>query len=241
MNLLSGYGSDSDNQDNSDSLSKLKKNEPKSQSNDFKGSAKASNVNGPQQSNKGKKKIELLSLLPANIQAALQGDTLYDSDSDNERGKPFSKGSIAASSSSSSSSVPLVSSIKSSNSSLLSILPRAQDGNNELKASLVTTNVTTTSKFAMPLESSGGPNDEYRAPPPQVNSKFAMPLESSGGPNDEYRAPPPQVKSKFAMPLESKSETKDQKAKTVIDSEFLDETTHTWKSKIVTVKSTLPL
>ena len=196
MNFLSGYGSDDD---------ELSFNENKTSS--HKPYLPSNNTTVNKDQNKasiesGKKKIEILNLLPSNIQAALQGNTSYDSDSD-DGGDSFTKKNPYEKTN-----------IKSSSSSLLNLLPKAKDvgGQNQTinslkdKSSLPKNGLDHSSNKNLVDQNMSKPNNNSIISTQTTQSKFALPLDS--GPPKIYFVGKTQVEKKIeSKPLGGKETT----------------------------------
>ena len=166
MNFLSGYGSGSDDEDKHSAPI----NDHFSRKIDRDGFVSIS-IASQEQTNKDdfpkKKKIELLSFLPANIQAALQGNTMYDSDSDSDNAKGPSLKCPLVHKNDSKGSCNLV------QSALLTMLPKASnDGAIDTSAHVNSTScrISTEKKQSRQIA------NEINEPKIIPNSKFAMPL-----------------------------------------------------------------
>ena len=173
---------------------------------------------------KKKKKIEILNMLPANIQAALQGDSIYDSDDgdDSEFGSDQrmeieSETKVIKSKSGTNSFVTAASKPKKRSRSshdveLLSLLPKVLDR---------PTPVSHVAPSSSSFETESNLNDDNATAPVQQSScieinkananqkikgssVFSMPLVSNN-PNDEYRLPTAPAKPIVAQKQKKKS------------------------------------
>lgn len=182
MNLLTGYGSEED-----EPAVQTVKN---TAATDSKWHAPAQTASKPPATTAAKvevkegskkKRIELLNLLPANIQAALQGHTAYDSDSDGE-----SQHSHTATSEKNTIQPKEHNKTKDkvTQSALLSLLPKAKDNEEFMPAPVakVIVNESLKGKFSAPLEASEPRFQASIVSNSKINSKttankFSMPLE----------------------------------------------------------------
>ena len=150
-----------------------------------------------------KKKIEILNMLPANIQAALQGDTMYDSDEGNDdeivsNRMEVENGIKAIGSNGNRNNNNGTFAMKkrsrgSHDSDLLSLLPKVLGRPAPVpntSSSTPSTKVTTSSgNFAMPVQQESYiERNKANANVKIKNSSFSMPLVSNN-PSDEYRLP----------------------------------------------------
>ena len=187
MNLLGGYGSGDDSDDESskkqrialDIKSKEQSRKEEMQFQTRKPQIRVLNSESSDHTNIKKKKIEILSFLPENIKAALQGDTSYDTESDTDGDTVKKK---------------IVSKSSHNDGNLLAMLPKAKNDtantNDQVSKSSSSSSFSSsisTSAVTDCVMSTSLSSPSISIPVPAIKSKFVMPLESSGGANDEYR------------------------------------------------------